>query len=113
MVTNEKVMEIFKDYLIEDSAVEIVQTTRGLTYLLWESRQQIWSEATWCPTPKLLFDTLLESLLLYKGCQMSLESGGKDLSPDQLDELKTLKGKYLMQYETVQSENSAIHEGEL
>lgn len=101
MVSNESVLEIFKDYLAEDKAVEIVLTSRGLTYLLWESRQQNWAETTWCPTPDLLFSTLLDSLLIYKGCQLSQESGGKDLSQNQLAELETLKEKYLMQYETV------------
>ena len=38
MLTFEKVIEVFKDYLTEDTRYEIVMTSHGYTVLEWDSR---------------------------------------------------------------------------
>lgn len=66
MLTNEKVLEIFKTYLDKDRATEVVQTSHGPTVMLWDSTTKTWTEVDCCPTPEALFDKLMESFVFYK-----------------------------------------------
>ena len=66
MLTNEKVLEIFQDYLNEDQATEVVMTRHGYAVMLWDHAGQDWSDVECCPTPEELFDKLLDSYALYQ-----------------------------------------------
>ena len=66
MFTNEKVLEIFQDYLNEDQATEVVMTRHGYAVMLWDHAGQDWSDVECCPTPEELFDKLLDSYALYQ-----------------------------------------------
>ena len=44
MLTNEKVLEIFQDYLNEDQATEVVMTRHGYAVMLWDHAGQDWSD---------------------------------------------------------------------
>lgn len=59
MLTNEKVLEVFKDFLSADDTYEVVMTSRGYTVLNGEDGQEEWYGATICPTPDKLRDALL------------------------------------------------------
>lgn len=52
MFTNEKVLEIFQDYLNEDQATEVVMTRHGYAVMLWDHAGQDWSDVECCPTRK-------------------------------------------------------------
>ena len=61
MLTNEKVLEIFKDYIDADEALDILSTRRGYAVMLWDFAHRDWSDVVCCQTPEALFDKLLDS----------------------------------------------------
>ena len=72
MLTFEKVMEVFQDYLAEDTRYEIVMTSHGYTVLEWDSSANTWAGEELCATPEIMRDVLLDcfmwrSHVVYKG----------------------------------------------
>ena len=65
MLTFEKVMEVFKDYLTEDTRYEIVMTSHGYTVLEWDSRANTWAGEELCATPEIMRDVLLDCFIGY------------------------------------------------
>ncbi len=65
MLTFEKVMDAFKDYLAEDTRYEIVMTSRGYTILEWDSRANTWAGEELCATPEIMRDVLLDDFTGY------------------------------------------------
>ena len=65
MLTFEKVMEVFKDYLAEDTRYEIVMTSRGYTVLEWNSKANTWAGEELCATPEIMRDVLLDDFTGY------------------------------------------------
>ncbi len=65
MLTFEKVMEVFKDYLDEDTRYEIVMTSHGYTVLEWDSGANTWAGEKLCATPEIMRDVLLECFIGY------------------------------------------------
>ena len=69
MLTFEKVLEVFKEYLDEDNGYEVVNTSRGYTVMVQDNRQKEWDSSQIAPSPEALRDILLdnyESYLIYK-----------------------------------------------
>lgn len=69
MLTYEKVLEVFGEYLEEDKDCEVVNTSRGYTVLLWDTRMEGWGDVDVAPTPEKLRDVLLrhyDGYLFYK-----------------------------------------------
>lgn len=60
MMTFDKVLEVFKDYLNQDDVFEVVTTKRGCTVMFWETKEEQWFGVEHCKTPELLRDALLE-----------------------------------------------------
>ena len=58
MLTFEKVMEVFKDYLTEDTRYEIVMTSHGYTVLEWDSSANIWAGEELRATPEIMQDEM-------------------------------------------------------
>lgn len=56
MMTNEKALDIFVDYLEKDQALDVVSTRRGYAVMLWDFKGQDWSDVKCCTTPEALFD---------------------------------------------------------
>lgn len=65
MLTNEMVLEIFKDYLDQDPVYEVVETSRGYTVMAWNSRREEWYDVRLCATPEALRDALLDAYTDY------------------------------------------------
>ena len=65
MLTFEKVMEVSRSYLTEDTRYEIVMTSHGYTVLEWDSRANIWAGEELCATPEIMRDVLLECFTGY------------------------------------------------
>ena len=59
MLTFEKVLEVFKDYLAEDDMYEVASTSHGYTVLEWDSQCGEWTGIKLCPTPEALVDALM------------------------------------------------------
>ena len=58
-MTIEEVLNVFSGYLKQDTAVEVVETTRGHVVMIWDSRMKDWSDVYHCPTAETLMNTLL------------------------------------------------------
>lgn len=65
MLTFEKVMEVFQDYLAEDTRYEIVITSHGYTVLEWDSRANTWAGEELCATPEIMRDVLVDCFTGY------------------------------------------------
>ena len=65
MLTFEKVMEVFKDYLTKDTRYEIVMTSHGYTVLEWDSGANTWAGEELCATPEIMRDVLLDCFAGY------------------------------------------------
>lgn len=65
MLTFEKVLEVFKDYLEKDTICEVVTTKQGYTVLYWDGRAEEWYSVTFCKTPEVMHDTFLDGYGLW------------------------------------------------
>lgn len=61
MLTFEKVLEVFKDYLAEDTNCEVILTKHGYTVMQWDEKSKSWYGVEYCETPEDLRDELLSS----------------------------------------------------
>lgn len=75
MLTFEKVMEVFQDYLSEDTRYEIVMTSHGYTVLEWDSRANTWAGEELCATPEIMRDVLLDCFTGYLEYQTITATG--------------------------------------
>ncbi len=76
MLTFEKVLNMFEDYLAKDLEVEIVQTSRGYLRIEWNGDLLYCDGGYVCHTAEKLFDTLLND---YKGyLEVELTKGRRD-----------------------------------
>ena len=59
MLTFEKVLEVFNDYLDDDEMYEVVFTSHGYTLLEWDRQCGDWTGVKLCPTPEALVNALM------------------------------------------------------
>lgn len=59
MLTFEKVLSVFADYLQQDPLYEVILTSHGYTLMGWEPRKNQWYTAEIMETPEILLDALL------------------------------------------------------
>ena len=71
ILTYEKVLETFGDYLSEDDSCEILQSSRGYLVVDWDSCKDNWVTARLCNTPALLCDTLRSHYEEYQGYRLT------------------------------------------
>ena len=72
MLTFEKVLAAFKDYLEEDDRHTILITPRGYTIMEWDTSHQNWAGAEFCATPERMRDLLLDDLTCYLEYKITL-----------------------------------------
>ena len=65
MLTSKKVLEIFKDYLLQDTVFEVVKTHHGYTVMCWDGKRKDWIDLQCCRTPFELLEALLNSYESY------------------------------------------------
>ena len=75
MLTFEKAMAVFKDYLAEDTRYEIIMTSHGYTVLKWDSVANTWAGEELCATPEIMRDVLLDNFTGYLEYKAIIESG--------------------------------------
>ena len=66
MLTFEKVLEVFGDYLAEDKSYEVFCTSRGYIVVNWENCENDWVTVQLCRTPEYLRDILRFSYVEYR-----------------------------------------------
>ena len=69
------VLNVFGDYLKEDSAVEIIQTSHGITVGVWDEDNEDWEDFVNCAAAKALCEELCRQ---YCAFYELLESAEKD-----------------------------------
>ena len=87
MLTFEKVLEVFKDYLASDDMYEIVMSSHGYTMLEWDCRMGDWVSLKLCKTPQDMADTLLCGYEGYLEYQATL--GRRELTENDLAQIET------------------------
>jgi len=65
MLTYEKILNVFGDYLQQDPLYEIVLTSHGYTLLAWEPNREEWYNAQILKTPETMLNALLETYASY------------------------------------------------
>lgn len=78
MLTFEKVLEIFQEYLDTDQALDVAWTKRGYAVMLWDYTSCDWSDVVCCATPEELFDKLLDSFTGYQEYLLTRKKGRID-----------------------------------
>ena len=86
MLTFEKVLEVFKDYLASDDMYEIVMTSHGYTALEWDCQLGDWVSLKLCKTPQDMADILLSDYESYLEYQATL--GRRELTEDDLAQIE-------------------------
>ena len=87
MLTFEKVLEAFGDYLAQDKSCEVLHTSRGYLAVDWESKKNNWITSRLCQTPEQLRDTLRSRWEEYQGYQLT-DGYKRDLSEQEEQEIK-------------------------
>lgn len=93
MLTNEKVLELFREYMTEDQALDVVETKRGYAVMLWDYAGQDWSDVACCATPEELFEKLLDSFTSYH--EYLLLRDKETLSEAELWQVEALRQPFL------------------
>lgn len=65
MLTFEKVLEVFADYLEQDTEYEVVLTKHGYTVMWFNEVGKEWYDAQYCETPEDMRDELLDAYKNY------------------------------------------------
>lgn len=94
MLTFEKILKLFQDYLQEESCIEIVHTKWGYVRLFCEAPYLDTIEAVICRMPEELFNELLDNYLMEQEYQLIKEHGL--LSPKDQKRLEKMK-KYFIE----------------
>ena len=80
-MTIEKVLNVFSGYLKQDTAIEVVETSRGHVVMIWDSRMKGWSDVYHCPTAEVLMNTLLNCKEVFD--EECFTRGERDLTDDE------------------------------
>lgn len=72
MLTFEKILAGFRNYLDEDTRYEVLMASRGYVILEWGSTNKTLESATFCPTPEIMKETLLNALEGYLEYKITL-----------------------------------------
>ena len=97
MLTFEKVLSIFEQFLFENEIYEIVQTSHGYTILEWDSRAKEWIGVQLCSTPEEMAEILLDNLTGYLEYKATL--GRRDLTYDDMAQVSAQRQAYLERFQ--------------
>lgn len=97
MLTYEKVIEIFSEYLADDKEVEVVKTSRGYVRLEWAGDFSYCDDSHLCRTPGELFDQLLSDCQTYE--ELKLTRGRRELTQADRETVQALLQPYLKKRE--------------
>lgn len=85
MLTFEKVLDVFTDYLHQDPLYEVVLTSHGYTLMAWEPRKNQWYTAEIMENPEILLAALLCKYAEYLEDQLT--NSERDLTAAEQDEI--------------------------
>lgn len=94
MLTFEKVLEIFTDYLALDMELEVCKSRYGYIRVEFdEIGVPDYCSGVVCRTPEELFDVLLDDLQVYE--EIRLTKGQRDIAAEDSEMLRGLRQRYL------------------
>lgn len=95
MLTFEKVLEIFKDYLALDTELEVCKSRYGYIRVDFDEISGIpdYCSGVVCRTPEELFNVLLDDVQGYE--EIRLTKGQRDITAEDLETLRVLRQRYL------------------
>lgn len=95
MLTFEKVLEIFKDYLALDTELEVCKSRYGYIRVDFDEISGIpdYCSGVVCRTPEELFNVLLDDVQGYE--EIKLTKGQRDTTAEDLETLQVLRQRYL------------------
>lgn len=97
MLTFEKVLEVFKPYLVKDTICEIVTTSRGYTVMYWDGKAEDWYGVSYCKTVEAMRETLIEGYADY--LEQGYTLNRRNLTDTERKEIKTVCQKLYQQCE--------------
>ena len=86
MLTFEKVLAVFADYLQQDPLYEVILTSHGYTLMAWEPERNEWDSAEFMATPRNLMNSLLDAYANFREEQIT--DNDRDLTRQEEAELK-------------------------
>ncbi len=89
MLTREKVLEAFSDYLAQDDSCEVLHTSRGLMVVDWESCHKDWVTCQLCLTPEKLLEVLRSSYEEYQGYRLT-DGYERDLTAQEEQDIRRM-----------------------
>lgn len=95
MLTNESVLKIFANYLIEDDSLDLLETKHGYALMLWDTTAQDWSDIICCRTPEELFNRLLEFATSYYEYLILQKQHRDYLNSTEKIQIEAIRQKYL------------------
>ena len=86
MLTFEKVLTVFGDYLQQDSLYEVVLTKHGYTLMAWEPARSTWYSAEYMATAELLLESLLDAYASFM--EDRITDNERELTKQETDEIQ-------------------------
>ena len=93
VLTFEKVLAVFQDYLTRDDCVELIQTSRGYAVIEWDERLVNWIGIEHCPSPAVLQENLLSHMAAF--LEYRLTSGGRELTETEKSQIRQQQKRLL------------------
>ena len=88
MLTFEKVLEVFRDYLTEDKSSEVFRSSRGCIVVNWGNcLQNDWVTGQFCSTPDDLQDMLRLSYVEYQSLRLT-DDYKRDLTEQEYQDIE-------------------------
>lgn len=92
-MTFEKVLEVFKEYLAEDTDCEVVLTKHGYTVMQWDENSKSWYGVEYCVTPEDLREELLSSYRMSEA--EKLTKAKRELTEEEMEKIQALCQKLI------------------
>jgi len=86
-MTFEKVLQVFHDYLEEDSMYEIVTTSHGYALLEWGETQEEWNNCWHLPTPEIMMERLLDAYEAFLMWETLRDADHDELTDDEQSQI--------------------------
>ena len=86
MLTFEKVLPTFGDYLQQDPLYEVVSTRHGYTLMAWEPERNAWDSAEYMATQEALMNSLLDAYANFMEDQIT--DNERELTQQETDEIQ-------------------------
>ena len=88
MLTFDKLLSAYVDYLSTDEDIEIITTKKGYVGLTWDSERCVLCETEFLETPEAMKEFILSSYETLQ--QVHITKGKRDLTDEEVAKVKTM-----------------------